>query len=826
MTERRPFLRAAVPALALLAAAAAVSAVLAAVPLAGTAVLPGGAVVRGWCARSVRVLFPALAIASLAASAAAARFAGRRLAPSRLAALRHAAWLPALLVWMHASALFGRVLAGLVLPLGGTLLAAAVLRDAVFSGKEGGAAPARGRRPTLRAWLFFAATAVFLFLFREGVVVRSGFDGGGDAKHYRVQAENLVRTGSLDLTDRADELFRQAREAGLAVSRENFLVRSHLKQNDRGRVYSYHSFGLPLLVWPAWLLFGAAGDALLRILVGALALAGLRAACLAHGASRRAADSVAALTGLSCVWAWTALSFLPEMLGFGLCAWAFWAVAAQRDAGRRAAATLVAAVACAYLPVAHVRFAATAAPLALFFGIEGLLVPDEPFWRRKVPRLAVFSLVCFAGWLALRAVHGVFFSGTASYAYASIAGRDPSVMWAMFADRRGVASVAPVAFPCVAAAVAAAARGGGTGRRAGEALVAAAFVLYCCCSTEAALVGATFNGRYFYPVLPVLLPFLALALDRADRAGRLWILFLLLLPVFYFFVVSPFLPPAALIRSPAPVRSFAAFQTFWEPFASFRETGNAATRRAGSLFAAALFALSFLACFRARPRLRAAAAAALLVLAFGAGRFVDRGDPPFRAGPFAVLGGDRRFRDFELLSGSVDGFFEAFRSGLSGRPAMRLADGPAVDPALYDRSQAPADVPQNDWAGRDLRWAKVRFRVVGTDGRPGVVACHAKGRVLRGTALLSPTVPDAAPFGETRLPEGPFEVVFRIPVERGNGGVNLLLALDGNEGEAIVDEFDVVPCPPGIHAALGPFPATARVFDSEKSATTRAGGRP
>ena len=804
------------PAALLLAAAAALAALLAAHPLAGTAVLPGGLVVQGWLAAPVRLLYPAILAAALAGSAALFRFAGRRLGGSRLAGFRHLAWLPALLVGMHAAPLVGRTFAGIVLPLGGTLVAALCLDELLRPPAGTGGAPTRRRGGRADAFVFFAAAFVLLFLFWEGSVADRRFRGGGDVQHYRIQVENLLERGDLDLTDRMDAMMDGAGLPKDSPARAQYLRKSHMKVNRDGRVHSYHSFGFPLLAWPMELLFGKIGDTLLKALLGALALAGVRAACSAHGASRTAANVCAALTGLSYVWVFTALSFLPEMLGFGLCAWGFWAIAAQEDPRRRLAATLVSLLVCAYLPVAHVRFAPTAAALAGFFGLEGLLVRDEPFWRRKVPRLALYSLAIFAGWYALVLSHSSFFSGTAAYDYSRIAGRDPLTMWGMFSDRRGIVAVFPAIGACLAAAVCTVARGGAPARRAAMALATTAGVVYCCCSIHVALAGTCLNGRYFFPVLPVLLPFLAMAMDRADRGGLVWLLFLALLPVTYFLFVSPGMAGSSLLRAPAPLRMVPNMQSFWEPFPSFYASGTPRVHAVGSLFAASLLAVSFLACLRGRPRLRAALAAALLVLAFRAGRFVDRHDPPDRTDGFAVFLGDRHFHHFHNLAEPPADFFAPFRPPAADtpvRPALLFSDGPVADPRAYVRALSPAAVEPNDWAGRDLRWTTVRSTRATLWGRRGEIAFRARGRVLRGTALLAPVILGAGAQGEKRLEEGPFDVIFRVRTYANNGGANLLLALEGGVGEAIVDEYDIAPCPDALLEALAPFPAGAEIVD-------------
>lgn len=795
----------------LLAMAAALAAALVALPPAGTAILPGGAIVQGWVSAPARRLYPLMLAAVAAFSLAAWRHAGRHLAGTRLATLRHMAWLPFLATAMHASAWIGATAACLVLPLGGTLLAAIALEE--FLRRTPHDVETRRTRHFPPALFIF--TTFLLLVFIIGFADKRHFNGGGDVCHYSVQVRNLVEKGCLDLTAMIESGMDADGIPDSPAVRKAYLDRSHLKRNSRGRIYSYHSYGFPLVVWPFRLAFGHFGDILAMSLIGALSLVGVRAACLAHGGPRKSADMVAALTGLSNVWVFTATSFLPEMLGFGLCAWAFWAIPAQHDPRRRMAATLAAAAACAYMPVAHVRFAPLACVLSFFFDIEGLLVRGESFWRRKFPRLILFTAICVFGWLALFLSHRSIFAGTAAYDYAGVAGSQPLGIWAAFADRRGILPVLPVICPCLAATAVAAMRGGATARRAAMALAALTGVLYCCCANKDAVGGACLNGRYVYNALPLLLPFLAIAFPKADRPGRVWMLFLALMPVLYFLFITPWLGGVSLVRAPAPIRvAFPGLQTFWEPFPSFFASGDADTRLVGSAFAVALLAVSFLACLRRLPRTRLAAAI-LLLLAFPAGAFVDRHDPPMdRAGAMSVLMANRHFHDFKLLSGSPENYFDAFRDTTVEDGAAYCLTDDAMHPLFgFRRLQCVKDLDVAAWDRRGRRWGQIRHGAVSTNGRRGFVAFRARGRVVRGAATLAARSLGNQFIPEVPLREGPFDVVVKARLFSGNGGANLYLSLDGNHGEVVVDDFDIVPWSPALERAIGPLPATATVFD-------------
>ena len=805
-----------------LAAAALLAAALAAFPLSGVCVTRAGTCIQGWIGPWVRRLaWPALAVA-VAGGWALWRWAGRRLAGSRWGeATRGLAWLPALVLAPSVMAPIDRTLAGLVLPLGGAFLAATALERILRPGGGGAPAAAPPSRPLRAAWTWFALTALALFAFWRFAAVPQRF-ASGDEQHYEMQVENLLEHGNVDLTERAEAMMAEDGIGDDPELLDSFFLRYHFTANANGRIHTYHSSGFPLLAWPFRAAFGRTGDGLLLALLGALALCGVRAACRVHGASRRMADAVSALTGLSYLWVYTAMSFLPEMLGFGLVAWAFWAVAAQGRPERRWrwGATAVAAVACGYLPVAHIRFLPTAGMLAACFGVEGLWwCRDESFWKAKVPRLGLFSAFCFAAWGVLWAVHSTMFRGAPAYKYGEIAGHELLVMWAIFADRRGVSTVVPAVYACLAATVVALFRRNAPARRAAMALAVVAATMYFCCSVQAALEGACLNGRYFYVVLPVLLPFLALALDRAGRPGRLWILFLLAVPVLYFLFVAPFLREADLVYAPSAGRSIMNLTLLWEPFPEFFGAGRA-LRGAGSLFAAALFGLSALACTRRGGRVfRTAAATVLLAAAAAAGRRVDCAEPPGRLGEMLFLTDCRPFREFRVLGPAPGGYFDAFRPPETPSEAVYLlADGPSRLAEDAHRADCASDLSQDDWLGRPLAWGKVHKDFVSLKKTGGDFACRATGRVHRGRARLALQTDGLPVAPDVPLDGGTFDVTFLVRVPRGKRGVNFRLALEGGTGEALVETTQVVPFRDGLPEILGPLPETTRIVDARGDA--------
>ena len=798
--------------LAMLAAAALVAAALAAFPLSLTCALPDGSAVQGWVSPALRALHLPLLLAAAAFSWSVWRLSARLPAGSVPAAARPLAWLPLVVLGSTAAPWTGRIAASLVLPLGGCLVAADLARrlleaDAFRRLSEW--------RPRLVPLAVFAATALLLLLVWRGHAAGARFRGSGDVGHYRLQMENLLTRGDLDLTD----YIEAEMEARGVQNRTRYLRQSHMLVNEDGRIHSYHSFGFPVLAAVFVRLLGSFGETLLKVLIGAFALVGCRSACLAAGARRPEANVVTALLGLSFVWVYDALAFLPEMLGFALCAWAAWGAFAQSEPRWRAAATAAAAVSCAYLPYAHIRFAPMALALFGTFGIEGLCAAGEPFWRRKAPRLALFTIACGAAWLALFAIHRSFYGGGGAYDYGNIALRQPAVMWWILADRRGLAAAFPAILPLFAAPWCSMARGGAEARRAVLSALVCLSVLLSCCCTEAALGGACLPGRYLFPAVPALLPFLALALGRTDRGGRLWLLFLLVAPVLYFVFLSFSIVGSSLLRVPTAMRAFPLLQSWWEPMA-YHRTGSAAVHLAGFAFTGSLLLLSLLACIPLRGKLRAASAAALLAAAFFAGAFVDRNDPPERGTAFEALQSDRRMHAWRLLEGTPADLFAAFREKSPPehpewiKPPLAISSEPVENPRAWHRSAAPDDLPADDAIGPGLRWAPVRSSPIRTRGRPGGVALRVRGRVESGRARLALVRGGtAANPGGLELPEGPFDVVFRTRTDAETEWVDPYVALEDGRGAVFVDSFEFAPWPKGFDEAFPSSPEGAVVFD-------------
>lgn len=376
--------------------------------------------------------------------------------------------------------------------------------------------------------------AVWLFVLMAVFYAAAGYymsttigEHVGDEGHYLVQAQSLFEDGDLDVRN----------NIGPDPIPESLRGQLHIAGNSRnGHWYSYHPFGLSLLLTAVW-----GGGLLVRhILLGLIAAAGCAAMYLLSrrvGVGHRASLVTVLTLGLSAYWAIFTFRSLPETLGATLLLWLFWAISRQ---GLLPWSTVaVAAIACVYLPFVHPRFI----PLSLmgfgFYGLFGLLGAES--WLRKIFRLGVFTVVCVSGYVLYQVVQNQMFDGT-SYRIAETLFSYPRGVWHVIADERGLAYVLPFFFWLVPAQVVWLFRDR-EHRFLGIALSTMFVVcLLTSCTNTACVGGSCIPGRYLLVVVPLLIPGAAWVLERASGALRGWFFFLGSLSIWVLVLVLSLLP--------------------------------------------------------------------------------------------------------------------------------------------------------------------------------------------------------------------------------------------------------------------------------------------
>ena len=775
-------------------------------PLAASFRTESGATLHAWASKSFLNAFPLLALVLLAATVFVWQWTGRQLSqvagpPARLLrATRPLLFLPLVTIGGYLSPWIGLTAAGLILPYGCALIAAWMLENLLG---DSVATAGTGRNTRLFTWSILVY-GIFIFAIGLHYAETIGQQTGDEA-HYLIQLESLVTEGNLELSTEMQATIREHGRAALAYS--------HIIENAEGKLYSYHSSGLPLLAWPFGY-FGTAGRQLILAIIAALAVAGCRAACLAAEAPPRAAAVVTWTLAFSYIWAMYSTRFLPEILGCGLLAWGCWALAAQRE--RRWSATIVAALCCGFLPHAHVRWAPASLVIATFFGFEGLFMKGEKL-APKLARLFTFAAIYAAFGFTLLHLHATFYSGAQAYEYDKVLLSYPRAMWGMFIDRRGLLGLLPSLLWFVVALPFCIALGRRAALRAMESTAILVAVLLTNCTTTAALVGACIPGRYLLTAVPALLPPAALVLSRCGRPTRVWLYFLASMPVLFFAYVGSRITesPEAFFRVSEKLRGHIGFHTYWEPLAScLQSVGPASIAFASAFVALLMLFTALLFMWRRHPRLVGSLATAVLAAALACGFRSDRlmnGNADTRLflltqttpwKHYVAEGNDPNPEIFQTLIGEPPA-----RSS----PALVLSDRAktADDPASFISIQT---IPPNDWDGRNIRWQTIRptqirhnfdghfaFRVVGH-----VTRGHARFAIRQGAVTLDENLV---------LGEGPFDFTWLVRTRKNLGHTNTILTLEDGAGEVTILYYQLAPYSPHMPASGFTFPPTTQLRD-------------
>ncbi len=396
-----------------------------------------------------------------------------------------------------------------------------------------------GRKPGIyhsRSVLFLvtAVTCLFFLFFWLGGIYFGSWVGekGGDAGHFIIQAESVYYDHDLDIGNNFDAMEQKVlHQRGPAIM--------HISPNARnGHVYSWHSFGLSLLLAPL-VPFGPAGLHAVTAIIAALGIGGALLACLLLGVSRRTSLVVTVLFALSVFWATYAFQILPECAGATGMVWILVAILLLPRCPGLAWTLMV--VVCLALPWLYVRFAPPAAMGAIFFL---LALWQSGLSRRQRYTLALsFLLVCLCGGALYFLVQfSMFEGGYASPNDSRMLFSYLPGMWKILFSERSVTYVLPL-FPVMLLS---------TGRilfyepehrfAAAFALTVFLTVLATSCSFPTWFGGAVMPGRYLLVATLVLLPFAAREYEQAGPVVRWFFLFLGLVSCGYFLLLLINLP--------------------------------------------------------------------------------------------------------------------------------------------------------------------------------------------------------------------------------------------------------------------------------------------
>ncbi len=265
-------------------------------------------------------------------------------------------------------------------------VAAAVAATLVFLFLRPGKIPSP-RRPLPGVFpgllLLWTLCLVLFFWFGSLYFGHWAGDSNGDSGHFILQAKSLHQDHDLDI---ANNFTAQGKRL-LEKLGPNIM---HISPNSRnGHSYSWHGFGLALLLAPFFPL-GSSGLHLGTACLAGLAALGILIASLLLGARRTTGFTLVTLFLLSAFWGLYSFQILHECTGTAGMIWLLVALLLPPERWRSALA--ITTMVCVLLPWFYVRYAPPAAIGAMFF-LYKVQRDDLPPVLRKKSQHSFFSSV-------------------------------------------------------------------------------------------------------------------------------------------------------------------------------------------------------------------------------------------------------------------------------------------------------------------------------------------------------------------------------------------------------------------------------------------------
>ena len=410
----------------------------------------------------------------------------------------------------------------------------------------------------------------------------------GDECVYIVMADGIFTDRSLD-TQQAWARLGHDRPRGFM----------HLAPNARDdRWYSWHPFGLPLLIAPAWAFAGSpvneVGRSVAMGLLSALGCLGLWLLCRRTGASPLATSVAVLLICGSVFWTSFASRVLTELPGAVLLIWLFWAISARKD--WPLLSLFIAVLTAVYCPFMHLRFL----PLGLlgaFFYLVAILSEGSLIRTRKIHAALFVSLVGL-GYLLWAGIQWSMYTGSSQPIGETLLSY-PQGIWQIFFDRYA-AGAAIVALYSLLAAQVFWWKDSSEQRLLQYAVFStflACVILNCTNIYPFVSYWDSTPGRYLFVVVPLLAPGTAYALNHARRPARTFFLFLALAglatTILYFYLL-PYAPQRTLAHHILFLARQPVTFGFFMPFAAFLDFSPLTARIATIVFGVTATACSFL----------------------------------------------------------------------------------------------------------------------------------------------------------------------------------------------------------------------------------------
>ncbi|OGV70782.1 MAG: hypothetical protein A2283_21245 [Lentisphaerae bacterium RIFOXYA12_FULL_48_11] len=368
----------------------------------------------------------------------------------------------------------------------------------------------------------------------------------GDEGHYIIQAQSLYYDHDLDIKN------------NLGCPPDKMRDHYHISYFAKGgHWYSWHSFGLPLLLAP-FVPFGLLARHIILGLLSGIACTGLVLLCRKIRAGTTATFLACGLFCFSSLWGIYSCRCLPEVPGAAFTILLVLAIMAQSE--RPWGTVFAAALCCSILPWLQARFIPIALTGTGLYGLRGLMMDGERL-RNKIVRLGAFVILCLVGYGSFFWINCMFFVGGHSYPVGEMLFSYLPGMWHVMASNRGICATLPVFAWMVGAMV-----WGIFQDREQRFFHIAVFlfivaVLLTSMSNVGYYGGAAVMGRYFVVVVPLLVPSAARALEQAGRPARWWFAFLGSISVAQFVILllnlravgKAFADPASVISLVCPL---------------------------------------------------------------------------------------------------------------------------------------------------------------------------------------------------------------------------------------------------------------------------------
>lgn len=586
----------------------------------------------------------------------------------------------------------------------------------------------------------------------------------GDEGHYIVQAESLYHDHDLDLRNNIGEASPERR------------MQQHVSPLSRdGHYYSWHPFGLSLLIAPA-VPGGVPARHLVLGLLSGLCCAGVWELCRAFRAQAHWSLLVLLLFALSTLWGVYSSRCLPEVAGAAMTVWGVVGILRQRD--RPWGSMLGTLACCAGLPWLHTRFIPLTPAIAGLYGLFGLFGPEP--WGRRIVRLAVFTgLFALASSYFWSVQVSLFATGLPHATNRGILLTYPPGIWHDFASTIGITSSLLMTPWLMAAALVGFWALPKARFATAVALSLMGVVFITTCGTYYYPCGAAVPGRYLVVVIPLFVPVAAAMLPRARPLARWWLMALGVVSCFQFVLLL------ARLRE-----YFKSFVTVWDAsgtvYALLRGLSQPFLSPNESLWHPAILALFvgtlLLLVLDSRRRWLATAvlAATLAAAGWATVRNVPpvTGDPRTNASRLAAL-------DSLLARAAVTASGCATRRALfdvcNAYPGQDVSGVTTEDLGMRRKGGVVSQprVDQNDWAGRTLRWTTLAPPTVGK----GLRTVRITGDVIGAADVWWAVREGSVTLFESRLAKSG-QKTFAETADvtcQGRGNVAVLVRIEGTE---------------------------------------------